>query len=287
MYVQNISHAKTYNPNFTSILPSLSVFYQYKDDNDYISTVRETQLTTGKRDDWNLKKLARIINHRFPKSQRVNIMPMNVSDGTEAYFIFKYLVEEVGGLNKFEKRFSHIAASDVCGKVLDKYPRQGRVDLSLKEAKELRIFGEPMFEQISDKPTQVRGNFVYYPYRLKEKFRKYFTFETCDFQKRLKNFHDEGNSVVFIRNCLRQSFGDTSAHIVYKVAKKLQGASLFVTGGYDRGMTVFEDALEIHFRELDKNVWGRQDYGIFDSAEKFLTNATKTLQNLKNRLKFK
>ena len=281
MYVQNISPVKPYNPNFTS-LPF--TYYAYK---DCYGVKRETQNTTGERKDLNYKLAAETIENRFPGFERVNIMPMNVADGTEAYFIFKHLVEEVGSLENFERKYGCIAASDVCGNVLDDYPRLGLVNLSLDEEKKLRIFGEPMFEKMSDKfsfikiqytdPEQKHFENVYhFPYKLKPKFRKYFTFETCDFQKRLADLQDKGRSVVFIRNCLRQAFGDIeSGKIVFKVARKLQGASLFITGEYDRGMELFEQALSLKFCDLGNNIWGKNDF------------ATKTLQNLKNRLKFK
>ena len=80
--------------------------------------------------------------------------------------------------------------------------------------------------------------------------------------ERLRNMKDEGNSVVIIRNCLRQSFGDiASSNIVCELDKKLNGASLLVTGDYDREhMPFFMDMLESCFKEIGHNIWGKIDY---------------------------
>ena len=190
-------------------------------------------------------------------------MPMNVSDGTEIYFISQPMIEEFG-VEEFEKRIAPILSTDVCGDIIEKYPKRGIVHLFKGEPEELSIFKKPMFSAVcpicypkdigrSDSPEPL--------YKLNSKYKKYFQFGTQDFQERLANMHDDGNSIVLIRNCLRQSFGDfKSATIAYKLAEKLKGASLFITGEYDRGMQLFESALDDNFVEIERNVWGRRDY---------------------------
>ena len=76
---QNIYNRKT-QPSFGSMG---FTFGTYK---DCFGIKRETQNTTGLRSDINLKDFADIIKWRFRKNDSVNIMPMNVSDGTEGYF---------------------------------------------------------------------------------------------------------------------------------------------------------------------------------------------------------
>ena len=208
---------------------------------------RLTHNDTNRREDLNYANLAKIINERFQDCDNVNIMPMNVSDGTEAYFIFKYLAEEVG-LDTFEKKFKKINATDVCENVIEKYPKKGVVKLKEDEFDELNINGDPMFEKTD-------GDL----YALKPKYKKYFNFETQDFQERLKHLEDNGNSVVIIRNCLRYSFGNFgAAHIVRTVNKKLKGNSLFITGDFDRGLSDFELVLRDNFVEVDRNVWAKR-----------------------------
>ena len=209
---------------------------------------RYTHNDTARRDDLNYANLAKTINKRFANCDNVNIMPMNVSDGTEAYFIFKYLAEEVG-LDTFEKKYKRINATDVCENVLEKYPKKGVVKLKEKEFDELNINGDPMFEKTD-------GDL----YALRPKYKKYFNFKTQDFQERLKNLEDNGNSVVIIRNCLRHSFGNFgAAHIVRTVDKKLKGNSLFITGDFDRGLSEFEQELRENFEEIDRNVWAKRE----------------------------
>lgn len=243
--------------NFTSI------YYQWNEYKDSNGVKRETQNSTCKRKDLNYQKLAKIAKHRFSHFDRINIMPMNVSDGTEIYFISQPMIEEFG-FEEFEKRISPIESTDVCGEVIEKFPQRGLVYLFKGEPEELSVYRKPMFRVVY--PIQYPNDIKYDDspeslFKLKPEYRKYFKFGTQDFQERLGKMHDEGNSIVVIRNCLRQSFGDIkSATIAYKLAEKLKGASLFITGDYDRGMPLFESALDDNFIEIEHNVWGRRDY---------------------------
>lgn len=257
-YNQTYKYNQPRRQNFTSIYDYNGVKYR-----DTILNTRSSQNSTGKREDLDYDKLAKIIMTRFKDCDKVNIMPMNVSDGTEAYYIFKPLMEEVGP-EEFERKYGKIAATDVYRKIVETYPKRGLVQLYKSEPDELRICNKPMFEQVDKSQYEdslIKNSEYSDLYKLKPEYRKYFSFETQDFQDRLDNLHDEGNSVVIIRNCLRQSFGDMeSALIVDKVARKLKGASLFITGGYDRGMPLFESALEDNFVEIAHNVWAKRDY---------------------------
>jgi hypothetical protein len=224
---------------------------------------RETQNSTCKRNDLNYNKLAKIIPNRFKEFDRINIMPMNVSDGTEIYYISKPLIEEMG-FEEFERKCSPIYATDVCRDIIETYPQKNLVHLYKGEPEELSIYRKPMFREVS--PSLANDKFIDQVlaaplYELKPEYRKHFKFGVQDFQKRLANLQDEGNSVAIIRNCLRQSFGDfRSALIVDNLAQKLKGASLFITGDYDRGMPLFESALRDYFEEIDHNVWAKRGY---------------------------
>ena len=230
-----------------------SIFYQPNQYRDIYGVKRETQNSTAKRNDLNYAKLSKIITNRFKDYDDVNIMLMNVSDGTEGYYIFQPLFED-NGPDVFEKRYKYIDATDVCSDIIETYPKRNLVHLFAGEEDELSVFRNPMFTHFENPDDKLL-------YQLKPEYRKYFKYGVQDFQERLANMSDKGNSVVAIRNCLRQSFGDfRAASVVYKVAEKLKGASLFITGGYDRGMPMFESALDDNFVEIAENVWGRKDY---------------------------
>lgn len=252
----------SFTPNQYQNKPSFkSIYYQANTYKDRFGVKRETQNSTCKRNDLNYDKLAKIIPLRFKDCDHVNIMPMNVSDGTESYYIFKPLAEEVG-LEEFEKKYT-INATDVCRDIIDTYPKRGLVQLFKGEPEELSIYRQPMFNEVpGEQAYKIVGKELECKlYELKPEYKKYFNFGVQDFQDRISNLEDKGNSVVVIRNCLRQSFGDLrAATIVYKLADKLKGPSLFITGDYDRGMPMFESALDDRFVEIEHNVWGLRDY---------------------------
>ena len=232
---------------------------------DVNGIVRSTQNTTEKRTDLNYKKLAVILGTRFKDYDHVNIMPMNVSDATELYYITDAFVERYG-FEKFKSRYTPILATDVCGNIIERYPKRGIVYLRQDEINELspRILvpeDPSKYRDISLNRTYFKPGF-YKLFRLKDEYKGLFEFGVCDFQERLRNMKDEGNSVVIIRNCLRQSFGDlASAIIVAKLDRVLNGASLLITGDYDREhMPFFTEALESRFSEIERNVWGKINY---------------------------
>lgn len=265
--------------NFTSI------YYKYNTYRDSMGVKHETQNSTCKRNDLNYQKLSKIIQLRFKDYDRVNIMPMNVSDGTEAYYISQPLIEDVG-MEEFERKYSPIIATDVCEDIIESYPKRGLVQLFKGEPEELYVLREPMFNEVpGDESYRLMGcELENKLYKLKPEYRKLFKFGTQDFQDRISKLNDEGNSVVIIRNCLRQSFGDMkSAIIVSKLAQKLNGESLLITGNYDRGMPLFESALDDYFVEIDSNIWAKKDYN--ENKEKEVSEQKKidddTIEHIK------
>ena len=249
-------------PNKNVSFGSLSFcINSYRDIN---GIVRETQNTTEKRADLDYRKLAAIMETRFCNFNHVNIMPMNTSDATELYYISDAIIETCG-FERFKSRYTPILATDVCEEVINKYPMREIVYLKQNEFSELsRIVEAEDISKYKDLcPTPQYWYHDYYKlYRIKEEYKRLFNFGVCDFQERLKNMKDEGNSVVIIRNCLRQSFGDIeSVNIIAKLDKILTGASLFITGNFDRvHMPFFMDILQTRFKEITHNVWGKKDY---------------------------
>ena len=228
---------------------------QYRDINGHIRT---SQNTTGMRNDLSYTDLAEIIKYRFSDFDRVNIMPMNVSDGTEAYFIANALID-VNGLDKCKKKYFPICASDIDSEVINKYGKAGVVYLSEYEKNLLNSDNSNIFnvcDEFELRDESAKGKLC----KLSDEHKNNFNFEVNDFQQRLKDFEDEGNSVIIIRNCLRQSFGDIdSAVLVFDIAEKLKGESLLVIGDADRvRMPFFNNALNICFKEIKHNIFEKR-----------------------------
>lgn len=249
-----------YQPSFGSMGFTFGTY------RDCFGITRETQNTTEKRNDICLEELANIIKWRFKKFDMVKIMPMNVSDGTEAYFLANALIRNEG-LETFEKKYSPIQSSDVMHNVIDNYAKNGLLHLYDNELTDFdRIELNNVLKEVDIKDYQDKIiPQMSYPdklYKLSDEYRKHFDFHVEDLQSRILDLKDEGNSVIGIRNCLKQSFGDTrGSMIIMKLAMKMRGASLLITGDYDRQAQFINDTLKKFFLELKHNIWGLKDYG--------------------------
>lgn len=239
---------------------------------DCFGIPRETQNTTGKRNDISLEDFANITKWRFNKFDKVNIMLLNVSDGTEGYLFANALIRNEGW-ETFEKKYSPIKGSDVMPNVIDNYAKNGLLHLYNNEKIEFDRLGMDILKEVdrNDYKDKIIPQ-ASYPdklYKLNNEYRKHFDFHVEDLQSRIIDLKDEGNSIIAIRNCLKQSFGDIkSASIIMQLANKMRGASLLITGDYDRGCSLINDTLHDCFFELKHNIWGLKDYGY---ARNYLT----------------
>ena len=69
---------------------------------------RSIQHTTGIRNkELDYDRLAKLIKKRFKNFDKVNVMPMCVSDGTEAYCIANFLIKQEG-YEKFQKNIHQL-----------------------------------------------------------------------------------------------------------------------------------------------------------------------------------
>ncbi len=252
-------------PNHNLAFKSMGfTFTSYK---DCYGITRETQNTTGKREDISLQDFADVLKQRFKHFDRVNIMPMNVSDGTEAYLMANAIIRNEGR-ETFEKKYSPIKASDVMPNVINNYAKNGLLHLYNAEVSEFDGIGMNVLKEVNE--ADYKDNIIpqlYNPdklYKLSKEYRKHFDFQVEDLQARIQDLKDEGNSVIAIRNCLKQSFGDTmSSLIIIKLMNIMQGASLLVTGDYDRNSKLIEQTLKEYFYEIRHNIWGLKEYGRF------------------------
>ena len=259
MKIQDITNTNNlYKPSFGSLNFKM---HQYMDCN---GKMRISQCTTAKRDDLNYDNAADIIIQKFKKYNTVKIMPMNVSDGTEAYFLAESLVRKVG-FDEFKKRFTPIVASDIYAPVIHSYPNNGIVLLSDDE---ITPFKNDKYKLLKRTNKKLYNKYILNPsdknkklYKLIPEFKDCFTFMVTDFQKRLKNLKDNGNSVIIIRNCLYHSFGEKeSVEIVKKVADILKPNSLFIIGAFDRNKmpNLFMETINKYFNEIETNIFQRK-----------------------------
>jgi len=251
-----------YKPSFQSL------GYTYSSYIDKTGRYRETQNTTGKRGDISLKYFAKIVKWRFRDFDTVNIMPMNVSDGTEAYAFANAIIRNEG-LENFKNKY-RVTASDITSRVICNYPRNGLLHLYDSEKSLFDGIGMDVLQEVN--PEDYKSKIISqarYPdklYKLSDEYMELFSFRVEDLQKRINDLQDDGNSVISIRNCLRQSFGSTDTYfLINKLAEKMTGASLFITGNYDREFNFMDNCLKEHFVELSHNIWGLKNYKNFEN----------------------
>lgn len=216
--------------NFTSLFR----FSSYK---DCYGRRRETQNTTAIRDDLNYTQLAKVAKQRFAKFDKIKVMPMNGSDGTEAYFIADAFLR-VFGEKEAKKKVFPILVTDIDSFIIDNFGKKGIVSFTPDE---IEAFGKNFNKYFEEIPMQelpqipnaysVRAK----AFKLTPFFKELFQFQQADFQLRLRLTKDKGNSIIIIRNCLAQAFGWPETGLIeHQVLDTLKGGSLFVIGGYDR-----------------------------------------------------
>ena len=263
--INNYYNKSNFNNNTQPTFGSLGfIFGTYK---DCYGVLRETQNTTGMRNDICLKDFADVIKWRFKHFDKVNIMPMNVSDGTEGYLFANAIIRNEG-LDTFEKKYSPLKASDVMSNVIENYAKRGLLHLYENEIGEFNGIGINALKEVNKEDYK---EFIIPQcgcperlFKLSNDYRKHFDFRVEDLQSRIIDLKDDGNSVISIRNCLKQSFGETkSALIIKDLAMKMKGASLLITGDYDRKLKLINTTLKDYFTEIKHNIWGLKEYGYF------------------------
>ena len=240
---------------------SLFRFSSYIDCN---GQYRQSQNTTGKREDLDYDECARLIKKRFSNFDKINIMPMNGSDGTEAYLLAHSLLKEFGE-KKAKKKIFPIIVSDVDPFIINSFGKKGIVAF---QPEDIAAFGKNFDKYFQEIPMSELPN-IPNAYSLNAKafkltpfFQNLFEFKVQDFQKRITHIKDEGNSVVIIRNCLAQAFGYVQSMLmVAELDKKIKNSSLFIIGQYDRDMMKrFVPGLKtfFDFHEVGKNIFSKQ-----------------------------
>lgn len=251
------------NPNFTSI------HYRFTSYIDSSGRYRETQNTTSVRDDLDCKELAKIIKSNFKNKDKINLMPMNASDLTETYSITTALIDEMGFAN-VSKRIAPILATDVDCFVVNNFGKQGLVALTEKDVNKIGVENVDKYFKKAPRGVFPPINTVMLPvfhtkYQTSKKFKSLFEVKQMDLQKRIRKIKDDGNSIVLIRNCLAQSFGNVETKLLINtLGKKLKDGSLFVIGGYDRLKLpeMISDLKREGFHEIGENIFRKGNFPI-------------------------
>ncbi len=236
----------------------MSLPYMSDDYTDSNGIRRSTQHTTDLREDLDYKKVAKIVHReiksklrknfknnivsslkKIPRSDlggmyapKINIYCMAGSDGTEAYALANAIIEEMG-FEKAKKYVFPIKVSDACENIIEEYGKKGIIyfyDDEIKKLKAIKKYLKPTGNTY-DKITDLKE------YEIAQEFRDCFTFETADFQEKIKNFPpDKENelNIILIRNCLTQSFGSIqTAVLLNDMPNHLPSGSLVIFGDYD------------------------------------------------------
>lgn len=270
MRVQSINN--DYKSNASTNFKSLFRLSSYLDCDGYY---RETQNTTGKRKDLNYDEFAILVKQRFSKFDKINIMPMNGSDGTEAYLLAHSLLKEFGEKEAIEKIFP-IIVTDVDPFIINKFGKECILALNPDDIAAFGVSFNKYFQEIPMSELPQKG-IIYSKsaraFKLTPFFRNLFDFRVQDFQKRIQQIEDKGNSVVIIRNCLAQAFGyEHSMLVVEELQKKLKKNSLFIIGQYDRNkMKYFVPEMKslFGFKEVGKNIFSKQPNSLRSTFLKF------------------
>ncbi len=243
--------------------PSYGSLFRLTNYIDCNGKTRFTQNSTEVRDDLDYDELAQIIKKRFSKLDKINLMPMNGSDGTESYLIANSVLNVFGEKQANEKIFP-ILVTDVDPLIIEQYGQKGVVALKQHDIEAFGSNFDKYFKEINIGflPYEATYSRDAKAYRLTPEFKNLFKFEVKDLQERLKNLKDEGNSIVIIRNCLAETFGrDDTRKIISNLSKLMHPNSLFVIGGFDRKrMSTLISDLEFYgFKEVGKNIFSKID----------------------------
>ena len=261
---------------------------------DSFGVERSTQNSTSSRDDLNYDELAEIAKNRFKEYEKINIMPMNGSDGTESYCIANSILKTFGESDA-EKRIFPIIVSDIDTDIIENYGKKGIVALGEKDE---NLFGKNLSKYFDSTNMSELPDIARYPkdakaYKLKPKFKENFKFEVMDFMNRLKTTKDEGNSIILIRNCLAQSYTSWERSLLLsELDNIIHDNSLFVIGGYDRAnIPDFVQELETYgFKEVGKNIFSKNNTVYSKLAEPMIKQKnffSDFIMKIKSSFKFK
>ena len=255
-----------------------SIRYRYSHYEDCYGITRETQNTTCVREDLDCHELAKIIKKNFKNIDKLSLKPMNASDLTETYAVTSALIDAFG-FKTVQEKFSPILATDVDSYIINKFGKKGVIGLTPKDETQIGKKNiKKFFEKISQEPFKEKNDILYFPdtnfYKTKPEFSSLFKTEQMDLQKRLHELKDSGNSIILIRNCLAQSFGEFGTMFVLtQLEEKLKDGSLLVIGDYDRKnlRNLVSDLKEKGFYEIGINIFRKGKPSTISKINYFLT----------------
>lgn len=193
----------------------------------------------------------------FKDTKKVNVYDFGASDGSEAYSLTMYLIENLGFDNA--KKYFPIRAYD-CDKQIVKTAKNGKIDANDMDIGFINENTPNSFKEyfvVSKNKPRAR-----YPYTIQPKKELNdiaVSFNFGDFIKELDNIEPK-NCLILCRNfwCYLSQTQQRAA--IEKLAEKLDTTSLVAIGEYDRGVNSYTD-YELRangFEEISHNVFKKK-----------------------------
>lgn len=212
------------------------------------------------REDLDWKFLRDCIIGNFKDKERVNSYSLAASDGSEAYSYVIALIDKIPQ-NEY-KKFFPIFASDTDFESI-KAANSGRINLSINDFVRMENVVEKEKDYFIDsgKPISISNNktpltYFYESYRPIKDVRDAVIFKQADLLDELRLILDSGNSVVMARNVALYLKNDYVEKIAKSAGEVLKKGSLFVTGIYDKKMSMLTEGLVKNgFKEIQPLIY--------------------------------
>lgn len=212
------------------------------------------------RDDLDWKRLVKYENIHFKNADRVNVIILASSDGSESYSKVISLAENL--IEEDAEKFYPVKGYDI-DKEMVRASGSGLLNTSMHDRMMLQIYSddyEKYFRETQEKliikedvqfqnqKTLKATNY------LKSKVR----FNRADMYDVLHSLDDNSNTVLMCRNVLGYFENDKVEKFVKIVSNKLKSESLFIIGDHDIKNTFIDRFLkENGFEKVIKNVYKR------------------------------
>lgn len=209
--------------------------------------------------DW--KAFAEYQIRNFADKDRVKVVQLGASDGSEGYTYAMSLLELE---NNQVSKFFPLMGFDIDRNIVEK-AQSGILKLSDKDLarlKNLNIDYKKYFqktdEDLVSKTYNIMSSESYHPYKVSEELRKRIIFEVGDMFNIIKHLEDDSNTVMLCRNVMIYLDEVLNEHFISMVGKKLKTGSLFVIGKLDSELEYMEGLLsKFGFKKVMNNIYRR------------------------------
>ena len=214
-------------------------------------------LTLVARLDLSWHSLFKHLNEIFRDKSKVNFHIFGCSDGTEAFYSAKLLMDKLG---KEAEKFLPVKASDIDEEVI-RAAKSGRLKLTENDLYDF-IEGKDVFRS---KNIFIKNDVFYKKFGIERKtfdvnsdLKNAVDFKCCALTDVLKQIEDNSNTVIMCRNVSPYLLPKELEELISTVSKKLKSRSLFVVGDCESNEAFINIRLREGFREIMDNVWQKQ-----------------------------